>query len=131
GDRGPGRGAEERAALHLAVLVRLRECTAGAPVAARRELRAAAVPVRGRVRAAVAGAGLAARPAGGAGRPGRGGDRVHLPPDRRLHAPGDALLEPEGPGRQLLQAAALAGRTAAGLADVLARRELLHAERDL
>ena len=78
-----------------------------------------------------AGDGLAAHPARRHGRvvPDRG--RVHVFPRRLLHDARDAVLDAEGPHRDLLQAAAVAGGTAAGLADVLARRELLHVERDL
>src|SRR6185312_1424635 len=52
-------------------------------------------------------------------------------PAGRLPHEGDAVLDAEGAARQLLPDAPLARREAAGLADVLARRELLHAERGL
>ena len=60
-----------------------------------------------------------------------GGGRVHLVPAGRLHARGGAVLVAEGADRGLLQAPALARGAAGRLPDVLARRDLLHEERDL
>ncbi len=61
----------------------------------------------------------------------RGGDGIHVLPARRLHATGHAVLDAEGAHRHLLPESPLTRREAAGLADVLARRKLLHRERDL
>ena len=62
---------------------------------------------------------------------GGGGGAVHLVLARRLHGQGGAVLVAEGRDRRLLQAPALARREADRLPDVLARRDLLHEERDL
>ena len=101
-DGGPLRGAQGRAAVHLALLLRLHQHAAGTALAAGARFSAPADRLRGGHRDRDPGARLAAPAAGGADRALRAGPRVHRFPPRRLPHAGDALLDPEGPRRQLL-----------------------------
>ena len=65
------------------------------------------------------------------GRPVGGRDRVHVLPAGRVHARGGAIVVAEGADRGLLREPPLAGRAADRVSALLARRDLLHVERDL